>query len=138
PQDLILAVSTSEAYSFVFRLLCNPADELLIPTPSYPLFDFLAEVNDVRLTRYPLFYDHGWHIDFHAMERAITPRTRGIVVVHPNNPTGHYTKSVDLERLNSMCAASSLAILADEVFLDFPLSAAAQPSFANNPDALTF
>ncbi len=89
---LFLTASTSEAYSFVFRLLCNPGDELLIPTPSYPLFDFLADVNDVKLTRYPLFYDHGWHIDLHALEQAITPRTRGIIVVHPNNPTGHFTK----------------------------------------------
>jgi aspartate/methionine/tyrosine aminotransferase len=138
PQDLILAVSTSEAYSFVFRLLCNPADELLIPTPSYPLFDFLAEVNDVKLTRYPLFYDHGWHIDMHALERAITPRTRGIVVVHPNNPTGHYTKPNEIVHLTRVCSERQMAILADEVFLDFPLNGAAQPSFANHPDALTF
>jgi aspartate/methionine/tyrosine aminotransferase len=138
PQDLILAVSTSEAYSFIFRLLCNPDDELLIPTPSYPLFDFLAEVNDVRLTRYPLFYDHGWHIDLHALERAITPRTRGIVVVHPNNPTGHYAKPNEIAQLTRVCSERQMAILADEVFLDFPLSGAVQPSFANNPDALTF
>src|SRR5258707_953903 len=89
--DLILTASTSEAYSFIFRLLCNPGDELLIPTPGYPLFDFLADVNDVKLIRYPLFYDHGWHIDVHALKQAITPRTRGIILVHPNNPTGHFT-----------------------------------------------
>lgn len=138
PQDLILAVSTSEVYSFAFRLLCNPGDEILVPTPSYPLFDFLAEVNDVRLTRYPLFYDHGWHIDLHALERAITPRTRAIVVVHPNNPTGHYTKANEIAQLNQICSDGQMAILADEVFLDFSLTGATQPSFANNPDALTF
>ncbi len=138
PNDLLLTASTSEAYSFVFRLLCNPGDELLIPTPSYPLFDFLAEVNDVKLTRYPLFYDHGWHIDLHALEQAITPRTRGIIVVHPNNPTGHYTKTEEIAHLNQVCAASKLAIIADEVFLDFSLTAASQKSFVANTATLTF
>ena len=138
PNDLLLTASTSEAYSFVFRLLCNPGDELLIPTPSYPLFDFLAEVNDVKLTRYPLFYDHGWHIDLHALEQAITPRTRGIIVVHPNNPTGHYTKTEEIARLNQVCAASKLAIIADEVFLDFSLTGGPQRSFVANTAALTF
>jgi aspartate/methionine/tyrosine aminotransferase len=91
PASLVLTTSTSEAYSFVFRLLCNPGDEVLIPTPSYPLFDFLADIQDVKLIRYTLFYDHGWHIDFHALEQLLTPRTRGIIVVHPINPTGHFT-----------------------------------------------
>ena len=136
--DIILTVSTSEAYSFVFRLLCNPGDEILIPTPSYPLFDFLADVNDVTLVRYPLFYDHGWHIDLHSMEQAITPRTRGIIVVHPNNPTGHYTGEREISALNSFCAAHKMAIIADEVFLDFPLTQTPQPSFAANNAALTF
>jgi aspartate/methionine/tyrosine aminotransferase len=136
--SLFLTVSTSEAYSFVFRLLCNLGDELLIPTPSYPLFDFLADVNDVKLTRYPLFYDHGWHIDLHALEQAITPKTRGVIVVHPNNPTGHYTKSVEIARLNQICSANKMAVIADEVFLDFTLTGAAQPSFIANQDALTF
>src|SRR5262245_2627890 len=96
PDDLILTTSTSEAYSFVFRLLANPGDEFLVPTPSYPLFDFLADVTDVKLTRYPLFYDHGWHIDLHALKQAITPLTRGVIVVHPNNPTGHYAKAEEI------------------------------------------
>src|SRR5438067_13939611 len=90
--DIILTTSTSEAYSYIFRVLCNPGDELLIPTPSYPLFDFLADIQDVKLNRYALIYDHGWQIDFHTLEQAITPRTRGAIVVHPNNPTGHFTK----------------------------------------------
>lgn len=151
---LFLTVGTSEAYSYVFRLLCNPGDELLIPTPGYPLFDFLADVNDVRLTRYALFYDHGWHIDLHALEQAITRRTRGIIVVHPNNPTGHYTGNDERASLNALCAAHNLAIIADEVFLDFALTAAPssrntqhppapetpgpQTSFAANDAALTF
>lgn len=138
PDNLFLTVSTSEAYSYVFRLLCNPDDELLIPTPSYPLFDFLADVNDVKLTRYPLFYDHGWHIDLHALEQAITPQTRGLIVVHPNNPTGHYTKPAEIARLNQICSANKMAVIADEVFLDFALTGAAQPSFIANQDTLTF
>jgi len=135
--DLILTASTSEAYSFIFRLLCNPGDELLIPTPGYPLFDFLADVNDVKLVRYPLFYDHGWHIDMHALKQAITPRTRGIIVVHPNNPTGHFTKTEEITQLNQICSANKMAIIADEVFLDFSLDVP-QKSFVANTGALTF
>jgi aspartate/methionine/tyrosine aminotransferase len=135
--DLLLTASTSEAYSFIFRLLCNPGDELLIPTPGYPLFDFLADVNDVKLTRYPLFHDHGWHIDTHALKQAITPQTRGVIVVHPNNPTGHYTKAEETSQLNQICSANQMAIIADEVFLDFSLGAA-QKSFAANAGPLTF
>lgn len=138
PESLFLTVSTSEAYSYVFSLLCNPGDELLIPTPSYPLFDFLADVNDVKLTRYPLFYDHGWHIDLHALEQAITPQTRGLILVHPNNPTGHYTKLAEMARLNQICSANKMAVIADEVFLDFALTSTAQPSFIANQNTLTF
>jgi aspartate/methionine/tyrosine aminotransferase len=134
---LVLTTGTSEAYSFVFRLLCNPGDELLIPTPGYPLFDFLADIQDVKLVRYALFYDHGWHIDFHAVEQAITPRTRGIIVVHPNNPTGHFTKPDEMRRLSETCGARGMSIIADEVFLDFGLETPPQ-SFAPNQDALTF
>lgn len=135
--DLILTASTSEAYSFIFRLLCNPGDELLIPTPGYPLFDFLADVNDVTLVRYRLFYDHGWHIDMHALKQAITPRTRGVIIVHPNNPTGHFTRPEEVAELNQICTANQMAIIADEVFLDFSLGAA-QKSFVANAGALTF
>jgi aspartate/methionine/tyrosine aminotransferase len=135
--DLILTASTSEAYSFIFRLLCNPGDELLVPTPSYPLFDFLADVNDVKLTRYPLFYDHGLHIDVHSLKQAITARTRGVIVVHPNNPTGHFTRPEEVAQLNQICFTSQMAVIADEVFLDFSLDAAAK-SFVTNTGALTF
>src|SRR5580658_7802585 len=90
PERLILTTSTSEGYSFVFRLLCNSGDELLVPKPSYPLFEFLADLQDVRLVPYPLIYDHGWQMDFPSLERAVTERTQGVVVVHPNNPTGSF------------------------------------------------
>jgi alanine-synthesizing transaminase len=137
-EDLILTTSTSEAYSFVFRLLCNPGDEVLVPTPSYPLFDFLADIQDVKLARYPLIYDHGWQIDFHALEAAITPRTRAVIVVHPNNPTGHFTKQNESKALNEVCAPHDLAIIADEVFLDFSLDQAHIHSFLQNEAVLTF
>ncbi|OLC99499.1 MAG: pyridoxal phosphate-dependent aminotransferase [Acidobacteria bacterium] len=137
-EDIFLTTSTSEAYSYVFKLLCNPCDEILIPAPSYPLFDFLADLQDVKLVRYPLVYDHGWQIDFHTLEQAITPHARGVVVVNPNNPTGHYVKRAEMEKLNALCTSRELAIIADEVFLDFSLGAARPPSFAGNRDALTF
>ena len=121
PESLVLTTSTSEAYSFVFRLLCDPGDEVLVPQPSYPLFDFLADLQDVRLVRYPLLYDHGWQIDFHALQQAITPRTRAVIVVHPNNPTGNFCQAREMAQLNELCAARGLAIIADEVFLDYAL-----------------
>jgi alanine-synthesizing transaminase len=140
PDGIVLTTSTSEAYSHVFRLLCNAGDEVLVPQPSYPLFDFLADLQDVRLVRYPLIYDHGWQIDFHALQQAITPRTRGVIVVNPNNPTGNFCKPQEMAQLNEICAARGMAMIADEVFLDYSLSEAQpQPqSFAANPQALTF
>lgn len=136
--DILLTTSTSEAYSYVFRLLCNPGDEVLIPAPSYPLFDFLAEIQDTKLVRYPLLYDHGWEIDFHALQQAITRRTRAIIVVHPNNPTGHFTKPSETQELNLIGATHGLALIVDEVFLDFWLGSEGPSSFADNRDALTF
>jgi len=136
--DLILTVSTSEAYSFVFRTLCNPGDEILIPAPSYPLFSFLADIQDVKLVRYPLLYDHGWQIDFHALEQAVTARARGVIVVNPNNPTGHFCRPEDVDRLNQICSPRGMAIIADEVFLDFSLDSSHPTSFASNAGAVTF
>jgi len=137
-EDIVLTSSTSEAYSFVFRLLCNPGDELLIPAPSYPLFGFLADILDVKLVRYPLIYDHGWQIDLHSLQQAITARTRGVIVVNPNNPTGHFAKASEFGRLNEVCAAREMALIADEVFLDFSLPDEKPVSFAGNKAALTF
>jgi aspartate/methionine/tyrosine aminotransferase len=136
--DIVLTTSTSEAYSFVFRLLCNPGDELLIPAPSYPLFGFLADIQDVKLVRYPLVYDHGWQIDLHSLQQAITARTRGVIVVNPNNPTGHFVKEREMAKLNELCAAHGLALIADEVFLDFALGDGNTVTFAGNCGALTF
>lgn len=138
PDSLILTTSTSEAYSHVFRLLCNPDDEILIPKPSYPLFKFLADLADVKLVPYPLLYDHGWQIDFPSLYKAVTHRTRAVAVVHPNNPTGSYAKPEEGAVLNRFCEEYGLALLVDEVFLDYPLDGAARPTFALNRAVLTF
>ena len=138
PGDLFLTSSTSEAYTFVLRLLCEPGDELLVPAPSYPLFEFLADIQDVKLVSYPLIYDHGWQIDLHALEQAVSKRTRGIVVVNPNNPTGNFVRQEEVNGLNRICSAHELAIISDEVFLDFNLTSARPFTFVNNSGALTF
>jgi len=120
-ERIVLTTSTSEGYSFVFRLLCNAGDELLVPKPSYPLFEFLADLQDVKLVPYPLIYDHGWQVDFPSLEQAVTERTRGVVVVHPNNPTGSFVSSGERDLLNAFCKEHGLAVIADEVFLDYGL-----------------
>ena len=137
PESVILTTSTSEGYLFIFRLLCNPGDEILVPKPSYPLFDFLAELQDVNLVSYSLIYDHGWQIDFHSLETAITPKSRAIVLVHPNNPTGSYVSADERRELNEICQRQGLALIIDEVFLDYAHSKP-QPTFATNRDALSF
>jgi alanine-synthesizing transaminase len=121
-ERIVLISGTSEGYSHIFRLLCEPGDEILVPAPSYPLFEFLADLNDVRLTTYPLIYDHGWHMDLRALHGAFTPRTRAVMVVHPNNPTGSFVKGGEAAELATLCAAHGAAIVADEVFLDYPNS----------------
>lgn len=123
PGQIVLTTSTSEAYSFLFRLLCDPGSEILIAQPGYPLFDFLAALDDVRLKAVPLFYDHGWQIDAESIRRAITPQTRAMVLVHPNNPTGHFTKPQEAEELANLCHEFNLALIVDEVFLDFSFDA---------------
>ncbi len=138
PEHIILTTSTSEGYSFVFRLLCNPGDELLVPKPSYPLFEFLADLQDVKLIPYPLIYDHGWQMDFHSLQKAVTPRTRAVIVVHPNNPTGSFVHPHELELLNQFCREHGFALVADEVFLDYALDPSPHRSFAANQDVLTF
>ncbi len=119
PGQIVLTTSTSEAYSFLFRLICDPGSEILVLEPGYPLFDFLAVLDDVRLKAAPLVYDHGWQIDAESIRRAITPQTRAIVVVHPNNPTGHFTKPWEAAELARLCREFDLALIVDEVFLDY-------------------
>jgi aspartate/methionine/tyrosine aminotransferase len=119
PKQIVLTTSTSEAYSFLFRLLCDPGSEIIVGQPGYPLFDFLAVLDDVRLKNAPLVYDNGWQIDPEGFRRAITPATRAIVLVHPNNPTGHFTKPWEAVELAQICREFDLALIVDEVFLDY-------------------
>jgi alanine-synthesizing transaminase len=136
---LCLTTSTSEAYSFLFRLLCDPGDEVLVARPSYPLFDFIAQLDNVRLTEYALVYHDGWHIDLTALARAITPRTRAVIAVHPNNPTGNFVSPGEREALQRLCAEHGLALIVDEVFLDYGLDTHPPQTFAaRNGQALTF
>ena len=122
---ILLTASTSEAYSYLFKLLTDPGDEILVPRPSYPLFDYLAAMESIAVRQYPLRYDGVWHIDFPALASAITSRTRAIIVVNPNNPTGSYLKRAEWERLQTV----GLPILSDEVFSDF--------SFSPDPERIT-
>lgn len=121
PDSVLVTTSTSEGYGYLFRLLCDAGDEVLVAQPSYPLFDFLADLEDVRLCSYPLFYDFGWWIDFAELEKRITLRTKAIVVVHPNNPTGHVTAEGERAKLEELCLKYGLALIVDEVFLDYGL-----------------
>jgi aspartate/methionine/tyrosine aminotransferase len=138
PDRLILTTSTSEAYSYVFRLLCNPGDEVLVPKPSYPLFEFLADLADVKLVPYPLLYDHGWQIDLELLYRAVNKRSRAVILVHPNNPTGSYVSAAEMTALNILCRDRGLALIVDEVFLDYSHEPTPRRSFVTNSEALTF
>ena len=120
PEKIILTSGTSEGYTHIFRLLCEPGDEVLVPVPGYPLFEFLADLADIRLVSYPLLYDHGWQIDLEALRGALTPRARAILLVHPNNPTGSLVKRHEAVELARICARHDLALVVDEVFLDYP------------------
>jgi alanine-synthesizing transaminase len=137
-ESIILTTSTSEAYSYVFRLLCNPQDEILVPKPSYPLFDFLADLQDVALVPYSLEYAHGWLVDFQSITRALSARTRAILLVHPNNPTGSYLRAEEVQQLNNLCHERNLALIVDEVFLDYPFAGIPPRTFTASLDALTF
>jgi alanine-synthesizing transaminase len=138
PERVLLTSGTSEAYSHIFRLLCEAGDEVLVPAPSYPLFEFLGDLADVRLIPYPLLYDHGWQIDFASLRAAISSRSRAVLVVHPNNPTGSFVKRREAAELAEICAPRELAIVADEVFLDYAAGADPARSFAFHDAVLTF
>jgi alanine-synthesizing transaminase len=125
PARILLTASTSEAYAYLFKLLADPGDEVLVPRPSYPLFDYLAALESTSVKHYPLVYDHGWAIDFDAVERAVSSRSRAVIVVNPNNPTGSFLKKAELERLVALCVRHGLALISDEVFAAF--------GFAPNP-----
>jgi alanine-synthesizing transaminase len=125
PERIVLTASTSEAYSLLFKLLTDAGDEVLIPRPSYPLLDHLSRLDLVVTRPYDLEFHGGWSIDFASIERALTDRTRAILVVSPNNPTGSFISRGELDRLCDLCADRGLAIIADEVFADYELEAGA-------------
>ncbi|HEX6736656.1 MAG TPA: pyridoxal phosphate-dependent aminotransferase [Vicinamibacteria bacterium] len=121
PEDLVLTASSSEAYALLFKLLADPGDQVLVPRPSYPLFDYLARLESVEAVPYALAYDGEWHLPRHAVEAALTERARAVVVVSPNNPTGSFLKRDEAAGLAELCARRGLALIADEVFADYPL-----------------
>jgi hypothetical protein len=122
PERIVLTASTSDAYSLLFKLLADAGDEVLVPRPSYPLFDHLTRLDFVEARDYALDIHGGWSIDFASLEAAMTPRTRAVLVVSPNNPTGSFVTPAELERLAAICAPRGIAIIADEVFADYELT----------------
>jgi alanine-synthesizing transaminase len=141
PSRIVASASTSEAYGWLFKLLTDRDDAVLVPQPSYPLFGYLAALEDVRLVPYPLLRDERWRIDLDAVARAIDERTRAILVVHPNNPTGSFVRRDDAAALETLAAERGLALVVDEVFVDYPhgeLLGDRLPTFAGERRALTF
>ncbi len=120
-ERIALTASTSEAYSLLFKLLCDPGDEVLIPQPSYPLFEHLTRLDGVTAVPYRLEYHGRWSIDLSSVEQALSPRTRAILVVNPNNPTGNFVSAADLEALARLCGSRDVAVISDEVFADYEL-----------------
>ncbi len=140
PEKIFLTASTSEAYSYLFRLLADPGDHILIAQPGYPLFQFLADINDLHVDFYSLAYEDGWHIDFETIENQISKKTRVLILVNPNNPTGSYIKKDELTALNHLCQKHHIAMICDEVFFDYPFEDDQKNflSLAHNRSTLTF
>jgi aspartate/methionine/tyrosine aminotransferase len=142
PDRIVLTASTSEAYSLLFKLLCDPGDEVLVPRPSYPLFELLSGLDAVRAVPYRLERHDDWTLDRDSLARAWSPRTRAVLVVSPNNPTGSRISDADAAWLAAECAARDVAVIADEVFADYPLAPAragvAAGAFTRQPGVLAF
>ena len=137
---ILITASTSEAYAFLFKLLCDPGDEILIPLPSYPLFEYLASLECIRTVPYWLRYEGSWHVDFSTVEAGISRRTRAIVVVSPNNPTGSVLHSDEARRLMDIARRNNVPLIADEVFAGYTLALSSTPnqSLINSSETLTF
>jgi aspartate/methionine/tyrosine aminotransferase len=116
---IVLSASTSEAYAWIMSLLCDPGDAILVPHPSYPLLGWLAASQGVRLVGYPLVREAGFRIDLDELRRAIDARTRGIILVHPNNPTGSFVRKDEALALAELARQHDLALVVDEVFGDY-------------------
>jgi len=140
PNSIFLTASTSEAYSFLFKLLGDAGDEILVPQPSYPLFEFLAGLESLSTIHYPLSYYKGWQINFEVLRESISEKTKAIVIVNPNNPTGNYLKKDELEKLNGLCGERKIALIVDEVFSDYANGEDANrfETVVGNDGALTF
>lgn len=141
PERVVISASTSESYGFLFHLLADAGDSVLIPQPSYPLFSWLATLAGVRLEPYRLIRESHWRIDFDDLERAIDETTRAIVLVHPNNPTGSFVRRDEAKRLEEIAKAHDLALIVDEVFADYAfgdLPPDRLPTFVETQGALTF
>ncbi|MBI5215617.1 MAG: pyridoxal phosphate-dependent aminotransferase [Ignavibacteriae bacterium] len=137
--NIFLTASTSESYSLLFKLLCNGGDNVLVPQPSYPLFEYLAQINDVQLRHYHLHYNDDWMIDIQSIRDAITPQTKVIVLINPHNPTGSFLKHHELESIKQIAHEHSLALLVDEVFIDYPFRSEQEIiSTAGESEVLTF
>lgn len=134
PEQVLLTSSTSEAYGLLFKLLCEPGETVLVPRPSYPLFEYLAGLEGVRLRHYPLRYDGSWHVDNAALRRELGADVRAVVVVSPNNPTGSFVRAGEREALAELCAEREVAVISDEVFADFDLRGAGAPAQTVRPD----
>ncbi len=140
PARVVLTAGTSEAYGFLFKLLGDPGDEILVPAPSYPLFEYLVRLEGLRPVPYRLLHlpGHGWRMDREGLERAMTPRTRAVVAVSPNNPTGTLLHPEDRAAVAALCASRGAALVVDEVFLDYPAPGAAPESAVDETAVLTF
>lgn len=119
PDRIVLTASTSEAYSLLFKLVADTGDEVLVPRPSYPLFEHLTQLDAVSVRPYDLEYHDGWTIDVASVEHALSERTRALLIVTPNNPTGSFVSRQELRRLTTICADRDVPIIADEVFSEY-------------------
>lgn len=138
PEQVVMTASTSEAYSLLFKLLCDPGDAVLIPQPSYPLFEMLSRLDAVATAPYRLTHHDGWSLDRRSIELAVTPRTKAVLVVSPNNPTGSVISADDAAWLDAFAATRDLAVIADEVFLDYAIDPSKTLTSIRGSRALTF
>jgi hypothetical protein len=138
PDHIVLTASTSEAYAVLFKLLCDPGDQVLVPHPSYPLFEHLTRFEGVEVEPYRLDYHGLWAIDLDSLARAISPRTRVILVVNPNNPTGSCLTAAEVQALDTLAEQHDLALIGDEVFADYPLDQREWASVLQARKALVF
>ncbi len=141
PDRIVLDASTSDGYSLLFKLLAGAGDEVLVPRPGYPLFDHLTQLDLVVARHYDLDIHGDWSIDFASLEQAITARTRAVLLVSPNNPTGSFVSAAELDRLAAICAPRDIAIIADEVSAGYELApgaAAGAGRVAARNDVLSF